>query len=307
MPPVAPELTPKERQLQVELEKHVGELSQKLGERTVAQPWELAGAADYVAGQWESMGFTIERQGYDVEEVVAQNLEASVSGGELGRQSIIVGAHYDTPAGHRGATGVAALLVLSKLFREQTPKRRVRFVAYALGEAPHFGQESMGSLRHARAVAASGEEVFAMISLDSLGRFNDSAGSQRSLSGIDVPLPNAGNFLLVLGTENAQTVLSTLVSSCPARAGVELIARTYRAGAGQEHSPLTADAWAYGRAGMPAVVVSDTKALRDGPPADRLEDLDFVRLTRSVGCLAKGLEQLASGPATGAEAPKRGG
>src|SRR5690606_17824902 len=114
-------LTPAELQLRKELMTHVRQLSEELGERTTSQHWELAGAADYLASQWEGMGYTIERQGYDVGEIVAQNLEVSVSGGELGRESIIVGAHYDTLPGSRGAagaTGVAALLALSKLFRE---------------------------------------------------------------------------------------------------------------------------------------------------------------------------------------------
>src|SRR5690606_9468149 len=97
-----PVLSAEERELRAELRAHVDHLSVKLGERSVDRHWELADAADYVAAYWEELGYGIERQGYDVGEVVAQNLEVSVSGGELGRESIIIGAHYDSPAQSRG-------------------------------------------------------------------------------------------------------------------------------------------------------------------------------------------------------------
>src|SRR5688500_928318 len=88
-PALATPLTAEQEALQAELKTHVLRLSH-LGERSVNRVWELADAADYVATEWERMGYSIERQGYDVGEVVAQNLEVSVSGSDLGRESIIV-------------------------------------------------------------------------------------------------------------------------------------------------------------------------------------------------------------------------
>ena len=288
-------LTEAERTRCGDLAAHLQHLN-GLGERSVDKRWELADAADYVATQWEHMGYTIERQGYDVGEVVAQNLEVSVPGGELGRESIIVGAHYDASGegGFDNATGVAALLVLSKAFRERQPSRKVRFVAYALGDTPHFGAESMGSLRHARRVAADGEPVVAMLSLDSLGSFSQTPGSQRTLESIDVPLPSTGNFFLLLGTDSSEAISRTLIASCPADSGVELLGRTRRAGS---ESLLASDEWPYQRAGVPALLISDTKAFRTAAQrATAGPDLD--RLTRLVSCLERGIAELADAPAT---------
>lgn len=286
-------LTEAERAWRAELATHFQHLN-GLGERSIQKHWELADAADYLATQWEQMGYALERQGYDVGEVVAQNIEVSVSGAELGRESIIVGAHYDASGseGADNATGVAALLVLSRVFRDRKPSRKVRFVGYALGDAPHVKAESMGSLRHARQVAAKGEAVVAMLSLDSLGSFNHEPGSQRALDGVDVPLPNTGNFYLLLGSENAESISRTLIASCPATGGIELLARTRREGS---DSPLVSDDWPYRQAGVPAVLVSDTKAFRTvGPHGSAGPDLD--RLSRLVGCLERGIGELADAP-----------
>jgi hypothetical protein len=292
--PVPPPLSPEQEALKDELTAHVLHLTQDVGERSVDHPWELADAADYVATEWERMGYSIERQGYDVGEVVAQNLEVSVPGSDLGRESIIVGAHYDSPKAGTGvdtATGVAALLALSRALHATGPRRRVRFVAYALGEAPHFKRESMGSLRHAREVAAKGDAVTLMINLDSLGHFSDAPGSQQGMTGIDVPLPTVGNFLLMLGSEAAEVSSRALSASCAEAPGSELIARSYRGG--DADPPLAADDWPYRQSGLPALLISDTKTLRAGGA------VDWVRLTRFVSCLIAGLGRIADAPPTG--------
>jgi len=293
--PVA--LSPEQQALRQELEAHVNHLSTQLGERSLGRAWELADAADYVATQWEQMGYSLERQGYDVGDVVAQNLEVSVSGSDLGRESIVIGAHYDSPPAGTGvdaATGVAALLAVARALRDSTPRRRLRFVAYALGEPPHFRSESMGSLHHARQLAARGDSITAMINLDSLGYFSDKPGSQRGIAGIDVPLPEVGNFLLLLGSESAEGVSRTLSAECDRQPQLELVLRTY---AGDGDPPLAADDWPYRQSGLPALVVSDTKSLRTAGSGRRsAAGVDWPRFTRFVSCLTSGIERLAKPP-----------
>ncbi|HEY6723216.1 MAG TPA: M28 family peptidase [Polyangiaceae bacterium] len=295
-------LSAEQQALRQELEAHVKHLSTQLGERSLGRAWELADAADYVATEWEQMGYTLVRQGYDVGEVVAQNLEVSVSGSDLGRESIIIGAHYDSPPAGTGvdaATGVAALLAVARALRDSSPRRRLRFVAYALGEPPHFRSESMGSLRHARQLAARGDAVTAMISLDSLGYFSDKPGSQRSISGIDVPLPQVGNFLLLLGSQSAASASRILSAGCDREPQLELVLRTY---AGGGDPPLAADDWPYRESGLPALVVSDTKSLRSAGSGRSPASVDWPRFTRFVSCLTRGIERLAKPPEAGAGA-----
>src|SRR5690606_11253493 len=130
------------------------------------------------------------------------------------------------------------------------------------------------------------------LSLDSLGAFNHEPGSQRALDGVDVPLPNTGNFYLLLGSENAESISRTLIASCPATGGIELLARTRREGS---DSLLVSDDWPYQQAGVPAVLVSDTKTFRTaGPHGPVGPDLDH--LSRLVGCLERGIGELADAP-----------
>ena len=190
------------------------------------------------------------------------------------------------------ATGVAALLAVSRALHATAPRRRLRFVAYALGEAPHFKSESMGSLRHAREVAARGDAVTLMINLDSLGYFSDAPTSQRGMTGIDVPLPEVGNFLLLLGSEAAEASSRALSASCAAEPAIELVLRSYAEG--DADPPLAGDDWPYRQSGVPALLISDTKTLRAARDSASAREVDWVRLTRFVSCLITGLEGLAN-------------
>jgi hypothetical protein len=97
----------------------------------------------------------------------------------------------------------------------------------------------------------------------------------------------------MLGSEQAEGVSQQLSQSCGRTPGVEVVARTHPGGAA---SALSADEWPYQRAGMPALVVTDTEGLRGGASEglESLESLDFARLTRFVSCFLEGLEGLAN-------------
>src|SRR5262245_49869270 len=85
-----PAPTPREQALVAELRRDVTELSQKIGERNADKKWELASASDYVASELEAAGYTLDRQGYEVGEIVAQNLEVQVGGGARGEEIVVV-------------------------------------------------------------------------------------------------------------------------------------------------------------------------------------------------------------------------
>ena len=121
-------LSARERGFVDELKKDVQELSVKLGERNVDKKWELAGAADFLAGELEGMGYPLGRQGDEIDGVAAQDLEVEIKGQKARDEIVIVGAHYDTAAGSPGAddnaSGVAAALALARRFKSATPRPR---------------------------------------------------------------------------------------------------------------------------------------------------------------------------------------
>ena len=75
-----------------------------------------------VGVEWSAQGYPVSSQPYEVEGLSCENLEVSRAGNES-REIILIGAHYDSVRGSPGAndnaSGVAALLELSRLFTGQ--------------------------------------------------------------------------------------------------------------------------------------------------------------------------------------------
>ncbi len=158
--------------------KHINYLSEELGAR-VGGTYEEGAAADYIAEQFEEMGYDVEIQEFSFERwgetYESQNIIATKSG-KLD-QTVIVGAHYDsvserfcddgqfsTGAGDN-ASAVAVMLEVAEVLAEYKTHGTIKFIA--------FGAEEMG-LRGSRYYAGqmSDKEITntaAMINLDSVG------------------------------------------------------------------------------------------------------------------------------------------
>ena len=63
------------------------------------------------------------------------------------------------PGANDNASGVAALLELSRLFVEFKPDRTVRFVAFVNEESPFFYRRQMGSMVYAEAARERGDDI----------------------------------------------------------------------------------------------------------------------------------------------------
>lgn len=99
------------------------------------------------------MNYEVQAQEYEVEGVRSANLEISVRGNRYPDQILLIGAHYDSvygsPGANDNASGVAALLELSRLFKSASPSRSLRFVAFVNEEPPFFLSRQQGSMRYA--------------------------------------------------------------------------------------------------------------------------------------------------------------
>ena len=104
--------------------------------------------------------------------VRSANLEISLPGQEE-REIILVGAHYDTvtnsPGADDNASGVAALLELSRLLSTAKPKCTLRFVAFVNEEPPFFQGDDMGSMVYSRAARRRGDDIRLMLCLETIG------------------------------------------------------------------------------------------------------------------------------------------
>ena len=292
-----PLLTEEQRVLSIELEHTVRVLAGEIGERHLARPEALASAAEAVAGFLAESGLEVRRQPFVAGgAATAVNLWVDVLGRERPGELVVVGAHYDTVEGSPGAddnaSGVAALVALARRFATSAPDRTLRFVAFANEEPPWFLTESMGSLVHARGLASQdGIRVAAMLSLESLGTYDDAPGSQTyPLPILTWIYPDRADFVAFVGNRDSRGLLRRCVEVF--RAGTSFPSE---GAALFEWIPGVgwSDHWSFWRTGVPAVMVTGTAPFRNPryhTAADVPERVDCERLARVV----EGLERVVA-------------
>ncbi len=148
--------------------------------RTHTNLHQLNATADYILKQFSLHADTSYFQTYRVNGKEYKNVIAEF--GDKHAPILVIGAHYDVCGAQEGAddnaSGVAGLLELSHLVKNESFPFRLQLVAYTLEEPPHFRTENMGSYVHASSLANSGQEVLGMICLEMIGYFSNTKGSQ---------------------------------------------------------------------------------------------------------------------------------
>ncbi len=159
-------------------------------------------------------------------------------------------------------------------------------------EPPHFQTENMGSLVYARALAARGERVVAMLSLESIGFYRDEEGSQHYPPPLSLFYPSRGDFIAFVGNVRSRALVRDVVQAFreaepfPSE-GAALVSVLPGVG--------WSDQWAFWQEGFPALMVTDTAPFRnphyhqptDLPPTVDVERM--ARVTRGVGAVIRQL------------------
>jgi len=245
------------------LRGHVVRLAGDIGERNVYRPAALRAAEQYIRQSWAEMDYEVHAQEYEVEGVRSANLEISVLGSHYPDEILLIGAHYDSvygsPGANDNASGVAALLELSRLFRSASPSRSLRFVAFVNEEPPFFFSGQQGSVRYAREARRHGDDIRLMLSLETIGYYRHERGSQRYPPLFRYFYPDRGNFI-------------AFVSNLKSRRQLRRIAATFHAHSNFPIRHAATFAWVPGvawsdhlsfwRRGYPAVMVTDTAFYR---------------------------------------------
>lgn len=183
------------------LRRYVKALSVDYVPRDYTHPDQLDAAAGYIKTQFKKMGLNVEEQKFRVGGNEYQNL--TVEFGPHSGTKIIVGAHYDAagpyPGADDNASGVAALLELARLLRNQPLAKNITLVAYTLEELTPYGLDTMGSYRHAARERNNKSEIELMIALEMLGYYTDRPDSQSyPLKLLHLFYPQRGNFIAVV-------------------------------------------------------------------------------------------------------------
>ncbi len=193
---------------------HVQHLAGAIGERNIFRPSTLSAAAGYIRDVWTGQGYEVDAQSFEEGGVLCENLEVTRRGTRAD-QILLVGAHYDSVKGSPGAndngSGVAALLELSRLFRQVQPKPSLRFVAFVNEEPPFFITGRQGSMIYAKAARRRGDDIRLMIALETIGYYCDAPGSQNYPPFFGLFYPDTGNFLGFVSNLQSRKIMRRLV------------------------------------------------------------------------------------------------
>jgi hypothetical protein len=140
----------------------------------------LDSTAAYIQAEFLKTTDAVEEQKFMARGVEYKNVIASF--GPKDAERVIIGAHYDVCGDQDGAddngSGVAGLLELARLLKNQPLKYRFDLVAYTLEEPPFFRSESMGSFVHAKFLKDNKIAVKGMVCLEMIGFYDNTEGSQ---------------------------------------------------------------------------------------------------------------------------------
>jgi Zn-dependent M28 family amino/carboxypeptidase len=190
-----------------------------------------------------------------------------------------------SPGANDNATGVGALLEISRLLHAAELPISVRFVAFVNEEPPFFLRRNQGSMVYARAARARGDDIILMVALDELGYYSNVKGSQHHPPPLSFFYPSEGNFI-------------AFVSNLRSRAAMLRSAKTFQSLSDfpLEHIATTAlvpgvswsDHRAFWKHGYQAFMITDTAFYRyrhyhkatDTP--DKLNYPAFSRLVQGL-------------------------
>jgi hypothetical protein len=153
----------------------------------------------------------------------------------------------------------------------------------------------MGSLAYARRCRQRGEQVFGMMSIESIGYYTDAAGTQRYPAPIGFLYPSTGDFIALVSDLGSRHLLRRAVAAFrrgtrfPSEAGA--LPRALPGIGWSDHS-------AFWEAGYAAIMVTDTVPFRNPHyhgPGDLPDTLDYDRMARVVAGLRAVVADWADG------------
>jgi len=282
--------------LQARLMEHVHVLGGEIGERHLGRPQALQAASDYMRDVWTRQGWSVSAERFEVGGQAVANLTVEQRGSERPEEIVVIGAHYDTAPGTPGAndngTGVALLLEISRAFKDARLPRTLRYVAFVNEEPPYFFSEHMGSRVHARGARRRGENIVAMVSLETLGYYTSEDGTQRYPFPFGFFYPRTGNFLAVVGNLRSRDLVVDFLKHFMAASDFPVEgAATFEWIPGINWS----DHWSFWKEGYRALMLTDTAPFRyphyhgahDLP--DQVVATEFARAAHGIMAAVRGL------------------
>jgi hypothetical protein len=277
--------------LRDEIHTHVRRLASEIGERSVFRPNALAAAREYIAAEFSRYGYSVRYQWYDADDLPCANLEATRHGQRWPGKILLLGAHYDTASGSPGAndnaSGIAALLAIARRFAALSPAITVRFVAFVNEEPPFFASGEQGSIVYAAAARAKGDDIRLMVSLETIGYYRDTPGSQTYPAPFGLFYPKHANFLGFVSDFRSALLMHRCARAFRRVSKFPLVCASVPRGVPGASS---SDHLAFWRCAYRAFMITDTAFYRYPyyhTAEDTAEKLDYPRLSEVVAALVR--------------------
>lgn len=215
--------------------------------------------------------------------------------------TLIVGAHFDAvpfaPGADDDGTGVAAIMEMARILKDEPMCETVRLCLFNLEEAGLVG--ATVHARHVKEEILDGGKctVMGMIAMDMLGFYSTEPGSQKSpipeMEGFKPP--DVADFIGMATVLKHRRFSQSLAKAMRvASPGLKVVVVDFLPVAipdilRSDHAPFLA-------IGVPAVIVSDTAEFRSKhyhKPTDTIDTLDMERFTLTVKGLVGAVHELA--------------
>lgn len=264
--------------LSTRLRAHVQKLAGEIGARSLPRkPGNLEKAATYLEEYLSKLPLATSRQTFSVAGYFddglwgstqatqsTANIIAEIPGTTKAQEIVVVGAHYDSvldcPGANDNSSGVAAMLEIANALAKEKFTRTVRFVAFTNEELPFFRSDDMGSYRYAAECKRRGDNIVAMLSLETIGYYTNERNSQRfPLPGLGLLYPTTGNFISFIGKVESRELLEQCANAFNAAVKFPSEALTMPPDVpGIDFS----DQLSFWRVGYPGVMITDTAPYR---------------------------------------------
>jgi Zn-dependent M28 family amino/carboxypeptidase len=275
------------RDLQSRLRDIVKVISYDIGTRSYLEMINLNKTEEYIEAEIAKNSCPVQKQSFTADGQTYHNIFTEIKGSRKPDEVFVIGAHYDTvpdtPGADDNASGIAAIIELSRLLRESPASYTVCLAAFCLEEPPFFRSELMGSYQFAQELKQHNTNIKGMVSLEMIGYFSSKEGSQYyPLPFFRFVYPKTGNYAAFVGNIRSRPLTRRFeqvfkkVSSLPVESlnAVSLIP-------GVDFS----DHLSFWRFNYPAFMITDTAFYRNPhyhSPGDTYDTLDYEKMAELV-------------------------
>ncbi len=255
-------------------------ISEKIGERNFWKYENLKKCSDYIK-DFLSKNYKVNVLGYKIDEKEFENIYVIKKG--KGESFIVLGSHYDTVIGSKGAddnaSGVAINLLISEILKDENLNYGIIFSFFPNEEPPFFQTEIMGSYVFAKFLKKEKYKIEGMICFESVGYFSSKKNSQSYPLFLNFKYPDKGDFIGVVGNLKSKNLVKNVAEGIKkySKINCEYLYASPLLIPGIDFS----DNWSFYKNGFKACMITDTAFYRNPyyhTNLDTYEKLDYGKM-----------------------------